>query len=182
LDTADRDKLSLTYRPLTSEEKIRFKNVVQAGVFGFAFLWAVPVILGIMDLISSDFRSNGLFTFILPTSVFGGFSIIFAQIAIAARRDLMFGKVEVYRGFVTDKYLAGGRPTHFMVRLNGVLFGIDRLEYANLSLGDEVILEYTPNMPELIRVLKTGNTNPKYERNPNIPVVDDGAFLGQTFY
>jgi hypothetical protein len=146
-----------TYRPMSTEELNQSKQMIIAGIVGFVLFWTLAICIDIYHQLSPTFRSNGPFVIIMSNVVLGIFSILLARIAINARKDLRFGKIECYQGLITDKYPVAGKPVHFRIKLNGVPFGIDRWSYDAVDIGEVVILEWMPYSPELLRVIKTGD-------------------------
>jgi hypothetical protein len=175
--------VSLTHRPFTQKERKNFREILVYGSIGTVVIYSGILCATIGYLIHAEIQFSSIIfpsIIILVTSL-GVYWI--ASDMVKLRADVKSGSVEKYQGFVTDKYVLFYKPPHFALKLNGVPFDIGRdlQAFDNLSLGDEVILEWTPNSQRFLGVIKTGKSDTsaiKPKRNPKIPEVDERAFGG----
>ena len=178
------DGITVRYRPLTEEDRNKLRSF-KLQALGLAIIGCSMVLFWVVVIMFLGNDTKGMLLFIIFIFCVILFGIIATSILLAIRKDEHFGMVEVYQGYVTDKYLIPGRPSKRIVKLNGVGFGIDRHFYTEVELGDEVILEYLPQLQELVTTRKTGKIEPTHRKppnNPHIPSVDGRIFEGLLFY
>ena len=147
----------MSYRPQTPEER---KRILVLMILVFIVTIGACVILtgiGVLVAVRSGFDSDGISLFSLFTIAAILFSIGLVPTCVKARKDQLLGLMEIHKGVIGSKFKVPSRGGYFyIIKLNENSYTFGRKEWNLVNPGDELILEWMPNLRELLNIVMTG--------------------------